>query len=95
MAAIVIGAAILAFTLHKAGEALLPLFGRERNDVFDLAWPLSFWILWLVLLYWLVPVTPLVEEARQSVTLMLAVGAVSLLFGIRLALVWRRMRRNG
>lgn len=95
MAAIVIGAAILAFTLHKAGEALLPLFGRERNEVFDLAWPLSLWILWLVALYALVPVSPLVPEADQSLTLMLSVAAVSLIFAIRIARVWRCMRRNG
>jgi hypothetical protein len=95
MASIVIGSAILAFTLLKGGEALLPLFGRARNDVFDLAWPLSLWLLWLVGLYVLVPITELLPEARRATTLAAAVAAVSLLHGVKLALVWRRMRRAG
>lgn len=95
MASIVIASAILAFTLLKAGEALLPLFGRERNDVFDLAWPLSLWITWLIALYWLVPVSRLVPEQQATTTLALSVAAISLVYGLRLVLVWRRMRANG
>lgn len=95
MASIVVASAILAFTLLKAGEAFLPLFGRDRNDVFDLAWPLSLWIIWLLALYWLVPVSGLIPEAQASTTLALSVAAVSLVYGLRLALVWRRMRANG
>lgn len=95
MASIVIGSAILAFTLLKAGEALLPLFGRARNEVFDLAWPLSLWVLWLVALYALVPITELLAETRRATTLAAAVAAVSLLHGVKLALVWRRMRGAG
>lgn len=94
MTSLVAGAAILAFTLLKAGEALLPLFGRQRNDVFDLAWPLSLWIVWLVGLYALVPSSPLVNEASQSTGLALSVASVSLVFAVRLARVWRRMRNS-
>lgn len=95
MSALVIGAAILAFTALQAGPALLGAAGRARNTVFDLAWPLSLWLVWLVLLFMLVPETALVAEEARTTALAASCAAVSLVYAPALGQVWWRMRRGG
>jgi hypothetical protein len=93
VAAIALGAAIVAFFVYRAGLALWALTGRERNDVLALAWPASLWVVWLILLYMAVPATAL-SAGEPAGILIAACVAVSLVHASALGWVWRRMRTD-
>lgn len=93
MSSVVIAVAILSFTALKAGPALLSAAGRPWNDVLTLAWPLCVWVIWLVLLYSLLPGSGLVDEPQRSLALGLSCGAVTLVCGVPLARFWWNRRR--
>lgn len=78
MSGIVIGAAIVTFTALKAGPALWALTGRAPEPVLRIVWPLCLWLLALVLLFALVPDSPLLEDRATDTVLMAACVAVTL-----------------
>jgi hypothetical protein len=93
MTGLVAGAIIVIWTALRAGPALLALTGRERNPVFDIAWPLSLWILALLVVFVLVPHSPLVAEASAERALAGTATGVSLVCVVPLArLGWRFWR---
>jgi hypothetical protein len=90
MSALVIGAAIVVWTALNAGPALWALTGRSWNRVASLAWPLGLWLVALVLLFALIPHSPLLEAGRTRTALVAASLAVTLVCAVPLGLqAWR------
>jgi len=84
MNALAVGAATVALTVLKAGPALWALTGRGWNRVLTIAWPLCLWFLGLVLLFALVPRSPLLQEGETEPALVVSAVAVSLVYGLPL-----------
>jgi hypothetical protein len=96
MNAVVIGAAIVALTALKAGPALWALTGRSWNRVLNIAWPLCLWLVALVLLFVLIPASPLLEGQQTQPVLVAASVAVSLVYALPLIRVgWHLWRDSG
>lgn len=96
MNALAIGAAIVALTALKAGPALWALTGRDWNRVLTIAWPLCLWLVALVLLFALIPRSPLLEEGQSEPALVAASVAVTLVYALPLLRegwhLWRQRR---
>lgn len=96
MNALAIGAAIVALTALKAGPALWALTGRDWNRVLTIAWPLCLWLVALVLLFALIPRSPLLEEGQTQPALVAASVAVTLVYAVPLLRegwhLWRQRR---
>ncbi len=84
MNGVAIGVAIVALTALKAGPALWTLTGRNWNRVLRIAWPLCLWVVALVLLFALIPRSPLLEQGQTEPALVAASVAVALVYGLPL-----------
>lgn len=94
MNALVIGAVIVAWTALKAGPALWALTGRSWNRVLTIAWPLCLWLVALVLLFALIPRSPLLEEGQTEPALVAASAAVTLVCALPLLREGWQLRRG-